>query len=99
MIDLSALSEEVRLARGDYATVRAAHEDSKKRLAMLCGQQASYATQILRAMQPDHDDVPDSIESLLAAARNNLGMMEACAAEIESLARQRAELKRVAWSK
>jgi hypothetical protein len=50
-------------------------------------------------MQPDNDDVPDSVDSLIASGRNTLVLMEACVAEIESLARQRAELKSKAWGK
>lgn len=99
MIDLSAISPEVLNARGAYSTVRAAHEDAKKSLQMLCGQLSSAASQILRRMQPDNDDVPESVETLIAGARNTLVLMEACTAEIESLARQRAELKIVAWSR
>lgn len=99
MIDLSTIPEEVRRARGDYATVRAAHEDAKKSLQMLCGQLSSSASQILRRMQPDGDDVPDSVESLIAGARNTLLLMESCVNEIESLAKQRVELKSAAWSK
>lgn len=90
---------ELMLARGRYATVRSMHEDAKKSLQMLCGQLSSAASQILRRMQPDNDDVPESVEALIAGARNTLVLMEACAAEIESLARQRAELKSAAWSK
>ena len=99
MIDLSIIPEEVRRARGDYSTVRAAHEDAKKSLQMLCGQLSSSASQILRRMQPDNDDVPDSVESLIAGARNTVTMIEACTVEIESLARQRAELKDAAWGR
>jgi len=99
MLDLSTIPEEVRLARGEYATVRAAHEDAKKSLQMLCGSLSSTASQILRRMQPDNDDVPDSVESLIAGARNTLVLMEACANEIEALAKQRSELKPKAWSK
>lgn len=99
MLDLSTLPAEILTARGAYSTVRAAHEDAKKLLQMLCGQLSSSASQILRRMQPDNDDVPDSVEDLIAGARNTLVLMEACAKSIESLAKQRAELKRSAWSK
>jgi hypothetical protein len=99
MLDLTTISNEVKIARGEYSTVRAAHEDAKKSLQMLCGQLATASTQILRRMQPDNDGVPDSVESLISGARNTLALMEACASEIESLAKQRAELKKEAWSK
>jgi len=99
MIDLSTLSTEVLTARGAYSTVRAAHEDSKKELQILCGQLSAAAAHILRRMQPDNDDVPESIESLLASARNTMVSIEACTQRIESLARQRMELKQAAWGK
>jgi hypothetical protein len=99
MINLADIDQAVIVARGEYATVRSAHEDAKKRLQMLCGQLSSTASQVLRRMQPDNDDVPDSVDSLIASGRNTLVLMEACVAEIESLARQRAELKSKAWGK
>ena len=99
MLNLDNIPAEVRLARGEYATVRSAHEEAKKTLQMLCGQLSSSAAKILRRMQPDNDDVPDSAEDLIAGARNTLVMIEACVAEIESLAKQRAEIKPKAWGK
>lgn len=99
MLDLSTISDDVRLARGDYATVRAAHEDSKKDLQKLCGQLSAVAAQILRKMQPDNDEVPDSVETLIESGRATLNMMEACTVRIESLAKQRQELRTKAWSK
>lgn len=99
MIDLSTLPAEVLNARGAYSTVRAAHEDEKKSLQMLCGRLSSVAAQVLRKMQPDNDEVPDSVESLIASGMETLEMMEQCSARIESLAKQRAELKAAAWSK
>jgi hypothetical protein len=99
MIDLSTISDEVRLARGDYSTVRAAHEDAKKDLQKLCGQLSATAPQILRKMQPDDDEVPDSVGSLIESARLTLTMIEACVANIESLAKQRQELKQKAWGR
>lgn len=99
MIDLSTLSPEVLNARGAYSTVRAAHEDALKSLQMLCGQLSSIGPQILRKMQPNNDDVPESVEALISGARNTLVLMEACTTTIESLAKQKAELKPIAWGK
>lgn len=99
MLNLADIDQAVLLARGEYSTVRAAHEDAKKSLQMLCGQLSSTASQVLRRMQPDNDDVPDSVESLLTVGRQTLDMMQETASRIESLARQRAELKGKAWSK
>lgn len=97
MLDLSSIPDEVKIARGEYSTVRSAHEDAKKSLSILCGQLNGVTGQILKQMQPSNDGVPESVESLFAGARNTLILMEACAQEIESLAAQRAELKQKAW--
>lgn len=99
MIDLTTIDSVTLENRGAYSTVRAAHEDAKKSLQMLCGQLAATATQVLRRMQPDNDDVPASVDNLLTAARNTITLMEACVADIESLAEQRAALKPLAWPK
>lgn len=99
MIDLTQIDEATRLARGDYSTVRAAHEDAKKTMQMLCGQLGAFSAQILRRVQPDNDGAPESCAELLTGARNTLTLMEACVAEIEQLAQQRAALKPLAWGK
>jgi hypothetical protein len=97
MIDLTTIDPVLLENRGSYATVRSAHENSKKSLQMLCGQLAATATQVLRRMQPDNDDVPASVDELMAAAKSTIALMEACVADIESLAEQRAALKPLAW--
>lgn len=98
MIDLSKIDESLLLARGSYATVRSSHEDSKKELSVLCGKLSAVASQVLRKMQPDNDEVPDSVEDLLSSGRATIDRMEATAKQIESLAKQRAELKKDAWT-
>jgi hypothetical protein len=99
MIDLSTIPAALLENRGSYATVRSAHEDSKKELSILCGSLSHTATQVLRRLQPDNDAVPESVDALFATARLTLDKMEACAAQIESLATQRAALKPLAWPK
>jgi hypothetical protein len=99
MIDLTQIAPETIIARGEYATVRGAHEDAKRNLAILCGQLSGATGQVLRQMQPGEDAVPESVESLLAGARSTLDQIEATVQQIESLARQRAELKQAAWGR
>jgi chromosome segregation ATPase len=99
MLNLDNYDEQTLLYRGQYATVRGAHEDEKKRLSILCGQLQNTAATILKRLQPDNDEVPDSIESLIKDGRAVMDQIEACAAQIESLAKQRAELKPLAWPK
>lgn len=97
MFDFTQIDDATLLARGKYSTVRGAHEDAKKSLQVLCGQLSTAAVKVLRRMQPDNDDVPDSVDDLVSGARNTIVLMEECIAEIESLAQQRRDLKSLAW--
>lgn len=101
MIDLAAIDEDTLIARGQYSTVRSAHEDEKKRLSILAGQLSSAASQVLRYMQPDGDAAPEirGVQELLAYAHETLAKIEECVANIESLALQRAALKSAAWGR
>lgn len=101
MIDFSAYSQDEIIAKGHYSIVRAAHEDEKKRLSLLCGQFATISSQVLRQMQPDSDAVPDmySVRGLIAQGRALLDQIDRCSTEIEELADQRAALKSSAWGR
>lgn len=101
MIDINAISPTTLQHRGAYSTVRGAHEDAKRDLQILCGKLSATSAQILRKMQPDNDAAPDTIAiaDLLAACRLTVDEIEKAAAQIESLAAQRAELKPLAWPK
>lgn len=101
MIDLTTIDNETIIARGQYATVRSAHEDEKKRLAVLCGQFASISSQVLRLMQPDGDAAPDvgTARGLIANGRELLGKISDSVSSIEGLAVQRAALKPAAWGR
>lgn len=99
MIDLTSIDTETIIARGQYATVRSAHEDEKKNLSILCGQLSSTASQVLRYMQPDGDATPEinGVLEMLSAARDTLTKIDVCVANIETLAMQRGALKQAAW--
>ena len=97
MIDLTKISDDTLMARGAYSTIRAAHEDAKKELAVLCGEMSSTATRILRQMQPGEDEVPVAIDVLLNTARATLDLIEGCAWRIESLAAQKQGVRHQAW--
>jgi hypothetical protein len=101
MIDLTSIDQETLIARGQYSTVRGAHEDEKQRLAILCGQLSTISSQVLRAMQPDRDAAPDMgvVNELLATGREALARIEQCVGEIEGLGAQRAALKVAAWGR
>ena len=97
MIDLTQIDDDTLMARGAYSTIRAAHEDEKKNLQILCGALSSTSTKVLRRMQPDNDEVPDSVADLLAAGRASLDAIELSVQRIESLAQQKANIKQQAW--
>lgn len=101
MIDLTTIQPETIVARGQYATVRSAHEDEKKRLAILCGEFTSITSQVLRLMQPANDAAPDALAArdLIVAGRDLLAKINVCVANIEGLAMQRAALKDAAWGR
>lgn len=101
MIDLTTIDQDTIIARGQYSTIRAAHEDEKKHLSILCGQLSSSSSQVLRYMQPGEDDAPDiaAVNGMLAAARKTLDEIGKCVENIEALALQRAALKFAAWGR
>jgi hypothetical protein len=101
MIDLTTIDQGTIIARGQYATIRSAHEDEKKRLSILCGQMAATSSQVLRYMQPDGDATPEigGVLDMISLARETITKIEACVANIEVLAIQRASLKDSAWGR
>lgn len=96
---LESLSQELLIARGAYSTIRALHEDRKADLSKLCGVLTSLASQILRHMQPGNAIQPGSVADLFTEARLTIEKMDDCATDIAELARQRIELKPLAWGK
>ena len=97
-MDLTAIPQELIIARGQYSTIRAAHEDQLKRLQILTGQLSSAGSQILRLMQPE-DGEPCDISGLLKDARATIDQIQQCADQINELAAQKAELRPKAWPK
>lgn len=97
MLSLDKLSDELLINRGKYASVRAAHEDSKKQLQILCGKLGATSAQILRAMQPDNDGVPANVGELMDTCRTTMDLIESMTMQIQALAQQRADLKPLAW--
>lgn len=99
MIDFNVIDQGEVIAKGQYSIVRAAHEDAKKRLAVMCGAFAAIPPQVLRLAQPDGDAVPDgtAIGKLLADGGALLSKIAFHIDEIEGLAQQRAVLKQAAW--
>ena len=100
-MDLTSLPQELLLARGEYATVRSAHEDAKKQMQMMCGALGAGAAQVLRSVQPADDSEPDlaTVRDLIDNCRNIMAAMDACADTIFTLSQQRTELKPRAWPK
>lgn len=98
MLDLDTIDPALMLARGKYATVRSAHEESKKQLAILCGGLSAASAQVLNAMQPKVGE-PDMahVKALVASCRASIDKIDACADEVSALSEQRAALKPIAW--
>nr|WP_041296561.1 hypothetical protein [Janthinobacterium sp. Marseille] len=90
---------ELMLHRGRYSTIRAQHEDEMRSLQILCGQLSSTSALILRRVQKDDDSEPESVEGLIKLARSSIDLIEASVSQVESLAKQRADLKPLAWPK
>ncbi len=99
MIDLTKIDDDTLMARGKYSTIRAAHEDEKKRLSVLCGELSSTATKVLRQMQPDGDELPAPVAGLIATGRATLDEMDVCTQRIVGLAQQKQEVKQFAWGR
>lgn len=99
MIDLTKIDDDTLMARGAYSTVRAAHEDAKKQLSVLCGEVSATASKVLHQMQPNNDEVPASASALIAAGRVAWDEMDLCAQRIVSLAHQKHDVKPLAWGR
>lgn len=98
MFDLTQIPDEVIVARGQFATVRGAHDDRKVEMQQSCGELMSAANRILKAVTEKEEVDSEHVKQLFSEARSWLADMELKATSIESLAKQRAELKPLAWS-
>jgi len=99
MLDFSTLSDEVLINRGKYSTVRARHEDSKKKLQVMCGELMCLSHKILNLGQSDDtEEIQESIlylekqKELVEKVFDHLAFMQ-------SLSHQRKSLKELAWGK
>ena len=99
MIDLSTLDAALMLARGQYATVRAAHEDALKEMQILCGLHASYGSRMLKTSQPSMGSEITGFDVLHQSAIETLEKIKECEARVESLHAQREELRSIAWKR
>lgn len=97
MINFEKYDSEMLVARGKYSTVRKEHEQAKKELSQLVGKLTSFASQILRKMQPDFDDEVADINDLLELAKWTIAEVEKTSSRISSLAQQKESLRSTAW--
>lgn len=99
-MDLQTIPDDLLRVRGMYSTVNAAHKDQLHRLSELTGRLSAYGSQILRFMQPSggHES-PCDVSNILKDARLTIDAIEICAANINELAAQKAELLPTAWPK
>jgi hypothetical protein len=94
MIELQ--DKELMLARGQYSTLNAEYKDCMKEIQMLTGALSSAAAQILHGVQPK-DDEPINVDKHLDVGRLAINKIERCVMRLAELAKQRAELKPIAW--
>lgn len=96
MIDFDTIDSQTVLYRGQYATVRSAHEAALKDLQITCSNLSGFATGILRAAQPDADQsFPD--KEAFDQGRKIIDQIEQIATNVQSLHDQRKTLKKLAW--
>ena len=96
MIDFDQLDPAVIIARGQYSTVRSAHEDALKDLHIACSKFTGFTTGILRATQPDKDQSFPGAEDF-DKGRELIDEIEKIVANIEELHKQKNSLKALAW--
>ena len=99
MIDLSTLDAALMLARGQYATVRAAHKDALEEMHVLCGQHTAFGAQMLKLSQPSIGFEITGFDVLHQSAIETLEKIKECEARVESLHAQREELRPIAWKR
>lgn len=90
---------DLMLARGKYSTIRAEHNDCLKKLSMLTGSLSSVSAQVLYAAQPKDEAQAIDVSAALGMGRGLLDEIDRCCMRIAELAKQRAELKPIAWGK
>lgn len=91
-------SDETLKARGQYSILRAVHEDKKGELRDVFTVVQSYlndAFKLATANEISHD----SVVAALTGIRYQIDKSETIATELESLAKQRQELRNVLWPK
>lgn len=81
--------------RGQYSTLRAKHEDAVRELQMTAGHLTSLTAQILKNAQAD----TPSVNLLIDEARGLVVEMQQATERIEYLAKQKLELRPLAWPK
>lgn len=91
-------SEETLKSRGQYSILRAVHEEEKVRLREKFTIVQSYLNDALKAAtanEPNHE----TIQATLSGIRFHLNEAADITIELESLAKQRQDLRLVLWPK
>jgi hypothetical protein len=91
--------KELMHARGCYSTLNAEHKDTMKRLQILTGSLSSISAQVLHGVQPRDESEPLDVSSHIGQARALLDDIDRCVMRLAELAKQRSELKPIAWGK
>lgn len=93
-IDLSSIDQKLLLARGQYATVRAAREDALKVLQQLCSQLQALPHGILKTVQDG-----ETVDAQLSAIDALSEKLKEQVATVLDLTAQKDALKPEAWGK
>jgi hypothetical protein len=96
MLSFDDISEATLIARGQYSTLRQAHEKQKEAARKQLTDLQSYLNVTLRLMTAN-DASTQSIVAMIALLKESLGGIELTAADLVSLAEQRQALKPLAW--
>lgn len=97
MIELD--DQELMMRRGQYSTLGAEQRDTLKRLQMLTGSLSSVAAQVLHGVQPKDENEPINVSAQIDMGRALLADIDVCVFRLAELAKQRAELRPLAWGR
>lgn len=89
--------KELMFVRGCYSTINAEHKDTLKKLQILTGSLSSVSAQVLHGVQPRDDSEPIDVSAQIGAGRALLDDIDRCVMRLAELAKQRSELKPLAW--
>lgn len=96
MTDMQDMEDvELMIVRGRYSTIRSRHEDLLKQLQIAAGSLTGVTSQVLKNAQEDGA----AVNALIDKARELIEAMQQITENVSHLAKQKAELRALAWPK